>query len=364
MIYIVLFLILASVAVLDLVKDMELPKFWIFLSCMVGLIFISGIRWDTGPDWASYFDFYRDILLYAKGPWVAANFIEPGYTDLNLFFHGLGFSYTGFLFVVAIVTIGLKAKVFFHHKDIMMIVLFLYYCYYLADIAAVRQFTAVSLTLLSALFIIKRKPIWFLLLVFGACTIHISSILFFGAYWIYYRPHSKKLLFAILIIALILGVVNVPDSIIELIVKYIGGGSDIAAKLLTYKKQGIESSRNPYLMLALGMAKRAVVLPLFIFGVQLIKDKYRSRYVGYLNLLVFGNAIYFLFALSIPVIQRLSLPFLIFEIFLWGYLLVSISDIKLRYLSFLFVVLFGAFRLYSFILPYKALYLPFKSIFG
>lgn len=364
MIYCILFVLLASFAVLDLVKDADWPKTWVFGVSVVSLVFISGIRWDTGPDWQSYFDFYRDIVLYAKGPWRAANFMEPGYTSLNLLIHGLGFSYTGFLIVLAVITIGLKAGVFYRHRDIMVICLFLYFCYYLGDIASVRQFTAVSITLLATMFIINRKPLWFVLLVLVACSIHISSILFLGAYWIYYRPHSRTLLFLVLILAFILGITHVADYAVSLGAKLLSGSSDVAAKLMTYQKQGVESTPNYYFSFLLGTLKRIIVLPLFILAINFIKEKYKSRYTGYLNLLVFGNAVYFLFALSIPVIQRLSVPFLIFEIFLWGYLLVSISDIKLRYASYLLVVLFGAFRLYSFISPYKEFYIPFKTIFG
>lgn len=363
MIYIILFLFFAVLVCLDLINDFEWFKYSFFIFSIILCIFLSSIRWNTGPDWASYFVFYRDIELYAKGRLIPANLMEPGFTKLNLWVRQLGLSYTGFLTIIAILTIGLKAKVIYHHKAIMMVTLFLYYCYYLADITSVRQFTAVSLTLYSVLFIIRRKPIIFFFYVLAASSIHITSIFFLSAYWLYHRPHKPWVLGIWLIITLLLGVTHVADYLINFIIHVATGGSNIAIKLLNYKSQGMESTPHPYLTFVLGVLKRAIVLPLFFWGVNFIDEKYKERYIGYLNLLVFGNGIYFLFALSIPVLQRLSFPFLIFEIFIWGYLVISIKDLKLRFTLCALLLAFGAFRLYFFIAPYKDLYFPFKTIF-
>lgn len=360
MIYAIIFVVLALLASLDLVKESNFIKSVCFFFLIAFFIILSGIRWQVGPDWESYLSFYKDIDLYTGGVLISSNFMEPGYTKMNVWVNELGFNYTGFLFAIAILTIGIKARVIYDHKAILMISLFLYYCYYLADIASVRQFTALSITLLSSLFIVKRKPIIFCLLVFLACTIHISCILFLFAYWLYYRPYSPRLLYLTLLITFTLGIVNIADFAVNTVVSLIGGSSNIALKLLLYQEQGLESSVNPYVGFILGVLKRVIMLPLFISGVKIIDDKYKDRYIGYLNLLVFGNAVYFLFALSIPVIQRLSVPFLIFEIFLWGFLLISVKEVKMRFFLYFLVVAFGAFRLYAFIAPYKDHYFPFK----
>ncbi|MGV8878721.1 MAG: EpsG family protein [Sphingobacteriaceae bacterium] len=363
MIYIVIFLILATLSLLDLIEDKGILKSVLFWCISASLIFISSIRWETGPDWNSYLSFYRDIELYTKGSLVSANFMEPGYTKMNLWMKSLGFNYSGFLCMIAILTIGLKARVISAHREVLMTALFLYYCYYLADIVSVRQFTALSITLFSSLFIIKRKPVYFFLFVVCACTIHITSVLFIFAYWIYNRRFSPLFLYSALLITLILGIINIADFAIDVLVKTIGENANLAIKLLKYQDQGIESTSNPYVSFIIGVTKRIIVLPLFIGAVKIIDDRYRERYIGYLNLLVFGNAIYFLFALTIPVIQRLSVPFLIFEIFIWAYLLISIKDVRLRFLFFFFILLFGAMRLYLFLAPYKDLYIPFQTIF-
>lgn len=104
MLYIILFLFLAVAAALDSVSDVDRFKKIIFVFFTVVFIILSSIRWETGPDWDSYFYFYRDIKLYTIGRLAALNFIEPGYTCLNLWIHRLGLNYTGFLTILAVIT--------------------------------------------------------------------------------------------------------------------------------------------------------------------------------------------------------------------------------------------------------------------
>ncbi|MNE11708.1 hypothetical protein D3C80_1044760 [compost metagenome] len=257
----------------------------------------------------------------------------------------------------------MKARVIFENKEILLISLLLYYSYYLADIASIRQFTAVSITTFSTVFIRRKKPIIFVLLVLLACSLHISCIVFLLAYWLYNIRIDAKILYLMLCGALILGIINIANIAINTMIAVFGNGATIAIKLLNYQEQGLESGiSNPYISFAVGILKRSIVLPLFIWGINNVRIEFKDRYVGYLNLLVFGNIIYFLFALSIPVIQRLAVPFLFFEILLWGFFITSIKSFNVRVLAYVLLVLFAAFRLYAFIIPYKDEYFPFQTI--
>jgi len=360
--YLVLFLIFAALSTLDLVKDVRL-KGALFWTVVFALVLISSIRWETGPDWISYFYFYRDIRMYVDKPYL--NMIEPGFTYLNLLFSRLGLNYSSFLTVIALVTIGLKAKVIYEHRSIAFIGLFLYVCYYLADIASVRQFMAISITLYSTQYVLRRKFFIFLILVLVASSIHITTIFYILAYPLFYLRFSKRTLFIILLICFVGGLLNLPGFLLEYVLNIFGFNSFIAEKLLKYSNQGISSAIiNPYIAFALGTLKRVLFLPLFILYSDHINEDYRSRYKGYLNLLIFGNLVYFLFILSFPVITRLSVEFLIFEIFIWGALIVSIKDVALKFALYGLIICFGAFRLYAFISPYKDLYVPYQTIFS
>src|SRR5690606_30586688 len=170
-IYIIIFFLLSVLSMLDLVEVDHLYKKTLFAVILMLLVVISGLRWETGPDWDSYYYFYEDIERVVHSS--TQNFFEPGFTSLNLFFSRLGLSYTTFLFFFAVITIGLKGLVFGRHRSILFILLFLYYCYYLADILSVRQFTAVSICLFGLQYIESRKFLPFLCCILLAVSIHV-----------------------------------------------------------------------------------------------------------------------------------------------------------------------------------------------
>lgn len=361
-IYIIVFIVLSLLNVMDLVKVNLLYKRMLFAIVIVLLILISGIRWETGPDWDSYYYFYHDIEHFVYNS--TLNFFEPGFTYLNLLSSRLGLSYTAFLFFFAVATIGLKGVVFNRHHSILFILLFLYYCYYLADVLSVRQFTAVSICLFGLQYIEGRKFLPFLCCIVLAISIHISTVFFLLAYWLYRFRCSDKTLYALLVVGFMVGLIGISGWAIQLAVNLIGVDAATAEKLLLYGDEGLETSHaNPYLSYALGILKRVFILPLLIYGGRYVSLAVLPKYRGYLNLLIFGNIIYFIFILSVPVITRLALPFLYMEIFLLAYFLTSLNDFKIRVFILILIVVFGAFRLYLFMSPYMDLYVPFQTIF-
>lgn len=361
-IYIVIFIVLAIISILDLVKDDDphLNKRLIYTCCIVGLIIISSIRWETGPDWDSYHNFYVEIDQFANN---SGNLFEPGFTWINYVFFNAGWSYTVFLTFFAIVTIGLKALVFARYSRMLFLLLFLYYCYYLGDVLFVRQFTAVSLCLFGLRYVEERQFWRFLVIVLLATSIHVTASFFLLAYWLYRMEFSDRWLYFFLVAGLVVGLIDVTDWLIQLVVQAVGVDAMVAEKILKYGDEGLDTSfSNPYLAYALGVLKRSFILPILIMGTKWVPEEHRGRYRSQLNLLVFGNVIYFVFILSVPVITRLALPFLYMEIFMLAMLVSSLKDMKLRLASIGIIVVFGLIRLYLFMQPYWDLYVPFQTI--
>ena len=364
MVYIGLFVLTAALTLLDLVDgDRYGVKRGTFVGVLLLLILVSALRWETGPDWDSYFNFFEHIDEFVDG--TSINFFEPGYTAINWFFSVNNLSYTAMLAFLAVVTIGVKGIVFLRYPRILFLLLFLYYAYYLADIISVRQFTAVALCLFSLKYIEQRQFWYFLATVLVATTIHVSSLFFVVAYWLFRVRLSDKFLYIGLAVGFLMGLVDITSWLVNLVVSVVGVDASVADKVLRYGDEGLETSHaNPYISYALGFFKRALILPILIFGRRMVPYKDEGWYSGQLNLLVFGNMIYFVFILNVPVITRLALPFLYMEIFLLASLVSSIKDFKLRVVSILLVIAFGAVRLYMFMAPYWDLYVPFQTIFG
>ena len=363
MVYIGLFILLAVLAPLDLVNvDQQAAKRKIFYSVILFLILVSSIRWETGPDWDSYYNFYTEIDQFVDNP--ETNFFEPGFTAINYLFHQMELPYSVLLTFFAIVTIGLKSLVFMRHGKMLFILLFLYFCYYLADVLSVRQFMAVSINLFSLIYVERRK-IWpFLILTVLSVSIHIASLLFFLTYWLYHARIPNRYMIWGLLASLMLGLIDFATPLVELFAQMTGIDSIFIDKVLRYGEEGLDTSHtNPYVSYLLGVVKRSFILPVLFLGRKWIKPEFKSRYQSYLQLLVAGNMIYFVFILTIPVITRLALPFLYLEIFMLGYLVISAKDWYLKIGMIAALILFGGFRLYMFMLPYMDLYQPFQTIF-
>lgn len=168
---------------LDLLKNGDKIKHLVFWFLVSLLIFISSIRWNVGTDWYSYTDYFSKIENYVENP--ETNGMERGFTYLNYLVKELTDNYSVLLTLMAILTIGIKARFIYQHENIMLLSLFLYFCYYVADIFAVRQYLAISITLLSIPYIVQRRFILFLLVVVAAALIHVTAVFFIFAYWIY-----------------------------------------------------------------------------------------------------------------------------------------------------------------------------------
>lgn len=361
MLYIALFLLLYSLAIIDL-TTLKSSKASIYLIVVCILIIVSGIRWQTGTDWDSYSDFFQDIENYFNGTYI--NSIEIGYTYINYWvFQLFPNNYTALLFVNALLAIGIKAGFLrFNFKEGAFISLLFYFCYYIADITAVRQFVAISLCCLSVYFIQRNFFFIFLLFVLLASTIHISCVVFLLAFPIYHKRFSNKSLYSFLIISFLLGFFNLIDLFISKLSDY---GPDLVFILnkLDRHSQNEEITNNTYLSYSLGTLKRAIVLPLFIWRKNYISQLYLKKYNGFLNLVIFGNLLYFTTYLSMPIFQRLTLPYLFFETLLWGFFVLSFKTFRYRLIVLLFATIYGALRLYLQINVYYEEFIPYKTIF-
>src|SRR5690606_32912904 len=116
----------------------------------------------------------------------------------------------------AILTIGFKGAVFLRHREILFTLLFLYFCYYLADILSVRQFLAVSLNLFSIAYIERRRFVPFFAITVLAAMIHVTSAFFLPAYWLYWFRFSEKNMYVLLLAGLIIGLIDITNLLVNL----------------------------------------------------------------------------------------------------------------------------------------------------
>lgn len=362
--YIILFLFLVLLSLTDYIYTPVLYRK--ILLCIGGTtVFVilwafASLKWKTGTDWEPYYDtFYYFSKEYEL------NF-EPGYIKLVAFVRGFTSNYSIFLTIFSFLCISIKFSFFLkYNKETFFTLILLFFCYYFADIFAVRQSLAISLTLFSTIFIINKKPVFFILFVALATSIHTSSILYFFAYYIYWRKISDKSFYYIIFFSILFGLLGFGGIILELLLKALGLEGFLGDKInnyLTGDNEGINTNVNPLVLFMMGVTKRLLLIPVFLY----IKNKSKSKFAyfqGYFNLYMAGNIIYFLFAKDLAVFVRASVPYLFFEIFLISYVLLYFkTDKKKIMLVFIVMMLFSWARFSALVNSYYDLYVPYNSI--
>lgn len=194
-------------------------------------------------------------------------------------------------------------------------------------------------------------------------TLHHYYIFF--AYYIYWKKFTDRSFYYVIFFSIFLGLVGFGNIVLELLLKALGLEGFVGDKISNYlsSDEGLNTNSNPLVLYILGVVKRLILIPLFLY----VKNKTKERFVyfqGYLNLYIVGNVIYFLFAKDLAIFARASVPFLLFEIFLISYVLLYYKAHKKKmFFAFLLILLFSWARFSALINSYYDFYVPYNSIF-
>lgn len=331
--------------------------FYVILFC----ILLGGLRWNTGTDWIQYYKFFMNHQSWRSFNNKSFEFL---YTLLNFIVKQFSEKYTSFLFVLTFLCIFIKVKALKCYTKYTGLAFFLYFCFYFADIFAVRQSLAISILFFSVQYIINKKITPFIICVLIATGIHNSSIIFIFAYKIFWMKQNKAKVFVLIIFAFFFGLVGIRLFLIiaRVLFEPLGTLGRFSRKILTYTTIYAETFQASTVSIILGILKRSIILPLFYMCDK--KFKKDEKFSGFLNLFTAGNIVYLLFAKYLTVFQRLTTPYIIFEIVLIPYLLFSTKKNYLRYIYMGLILLYALFKLYYGINAYKEYYCPYYSIFN
>ena len=355
--YIAIYAVLFFLALLDLnPRNKPISKVF-FVTIGLGFILMSGLRWRTGADWTPYMGFFKgyrtDIPIYQI-------LFEPGYTALTAFIKMFSSSYTTFLILFALLTIGLKLIFFQKYTNALLLALLLYWGNNMAEIASVRQALAISICLISIPSIYKRKKIASICFVLLAMQIHISSFIFLFAYPIFHAKWSTRWQYILIGLSIIIGLSGMLNSVLSFVgdLSFLGRLSE---KADAYQRGGDKNvgGTAPLFDKLIGIAKRMIVLPLLIYHHSRVW-KNRREYTGMLNLFIFGNMIYFI-VIDFIVIQRMAAYFYPLEIVLMCMLFDRSKSKPVFYVIFatyallkLLLIVYGAA---GFIVPYYHIFM-------
>lgn len=277
------------------------------------LILHDGLRWAVGTDWNGYWSVFQRSL---DGN---TNNFEWGYYYLNYIVAQFTGSYTFFLLVIALIQYSSLFSLFKNYSVYPLLSIWLYYFNMVSYMGMNRQFLAMSLIMCSIPFIIKRKFLFFLLLLVLSVSIHTASVLFAPAYFLI-NIREKRIYIILLIIASAIALSGIINKLpIELLYFF---GDKIGGKAMMHVEEQMDVS---IVSVALGILKRLIWICLLFACWDRIKESPSLKL--FFNLYFVSVIIYVVFNGTILqiLVQRGILYYSVFE-----YVLIPIVFLKLK----------------------------------
>jgi hypothetical protein len=271
---------------------------------------LAGFRYGLGTDYWSYYNLFHNKHIQELS--------EPGFVFLINFFKRIFHtnSYNGFVFFIALLSIGIKYCYFKELKQPFLALLIYLSLYYLnIETNGIRQGLAISLVF-HAVNCARKRNFLFFLFVALASLIHISSVIFFPLWFLCIKKEpvriSSVIVLTIIVIAIRLFFLRYISNLVEFIV---GIGLPQLESLSYYMTIGDFSFSE-----ALGILKRFSIILLFIF----LYNNKKCINNTYFNLYILGLYAYIIFAGNHQLAHRLSLCWDVFSIPLF-------ADLKIKY---------------------------------
>ena len=181
---------------------------WIFaILCFVELAFIAGFRdWSIGNDTRNY---VNTFILSIDYPQLLKSHMEIGYLWFNRFLATFTTNPQMLLITTSIFIIGVWVRFFYKYSVSFLISMLLFVALdYSATLTMIRQEIAMCMILLTIPFIIRRQFFLFLAVIILAVSVHHSSVLAIGLYFLYPLPfkirHVSWVLMATLVVFIFL----------------------------------------------------------------------------------------------------------------------------------------------------------------
>ena len=364
--YIILFTIFLFFSFGDLTNLNMKAKTRIFRVTIVIWVILGSIRFETGTDWAQYYNYFMDNDTYDEFLNAGSGVInyEYGYIILNYLIKQLSDSYHIFLLVMTSLICVLKYKATLKISPFPLITLGCWFAYSFGNIFSVRQDIAIAITLFSICAIQEKKCREFILLVILATFFHRSSICFLPAYWIYHSPFSIKRWSLIFIGAILIGYF---DIVVKVITDMSGVDLSLMSKFLAYADNSgetyganIDAGTRGILSL---LKKGWVVFAYILVRGYIIhaSEQNNEKYDGLLNLSCFSFMVAALF-MGVPEISmRFTAYYALIDIYIIPFVLFAARNINQKIIIWGIIVGYCALKYAYQLLNMTDAFIPYTT---
>ncbi len=365
MFYLIVFLILFVLAVLNVQMHDKLSSQLLSGIAALLLIAIAGLRYETGGDWEVYAQLFAEFPSFSRLSGNPSELllqpVEEGFVLLCATIKALGGTVQHLFFVVAFINITLITCALLRYTKFPVVGLLCYFgiLYFNLEMIYIRQATAVALCFFALQYIELRKILPYLLIILLACAFHRVAVLMLPLYFVLQTKIPSWVYIAVIAAGAILMAVGVPW--IKTIFLTVAGwlGDNYADKAEMYTENAMFAVKRG---ISIGF-----VLNLVIFAVVIcFKKKIDALPYGtiMLNMFALSLMLYYYGFELVEVSNRVRLFFLIGIIALLPMILEVLPLFLERLIGLLIIGLycFAFSRVIFLEKPQAAAYNPYQNV--
>ena len=333
-------------------------KTLLFAICIITFWLVSILRWETGTDWDSYYNFFSNNTSLQE---FNRELFEPIFTCINYLIKLQGFHYSILLFVFGTFIYTLSSSTIYRYSPLPIVSLLLYLLIRQADMLFVRESIALAILFFSTKFIVERNPLKFISAIVLASGFHYSAIIFIPAYYIYSQHFDLKKILYMLAGVTVLSIFG--KLILIVMSNYIGG--TLSWKLSAYllnTEYDFGYDTTPQNAIISGIINRGGFLTLFYW----VKTKNEGHAIinGLFNLYLISVLLFFFFVPISLALSRFVNSYEMSAILLIGYFFQEhkIRTNKAIILSMFIIYIFIRFYSSTLVGAYSDEYIPYRSI--
>jgi len=239
------------------------------------------------------------------------------------------------------------------------------FIFFILDMSGMRQAVAVAICLYSVHFITDKKFNMYVLCVFLATLFHWSSILLLPLYWILGKRYNVFLVLSTVLISLTLFLLHVKwlSSVIIFLLPYLTANAKLIEKMVIYTSdKSFAGGWETNVTVLFNVFSSLVLLIILMWKKKVLGQKFRYFQV-FFNLYFFQLVLYFSISELSEIAERLRLFFLVSNVILLPYLIVTITERRMKALMALCIILycFANCRAYVLDRPATIAYHPYQN---
>lgn len=350
--YTVLSIVFVLALINVITKDNKIVSISMLFFVFIVMVVFIGLRWEIGSDWDVYLINYYYIhdVVY-----------EKGYVFFESLFYSRDIPYSYFLLFITSFSLFFIFLFIFKRTDYALVsVLFFVANYMLSFMGGNRQILAIGIVFFSNIFIINRNPTKFILVILIASLFHVSSLIYFVAYFLYRPYFSFFVRYTMLLSAIFFGTYIAPIMLTYVFNIFSATGFGyVVDKLEAYQHVIFDN----YSILSL--VKKMVMLFIFDCCYRHVKRGAPEKFYQvdlFYNLFLFSIIFDALVGPINAAYMRASVYFRITEIILITYLLVTTKNLICRVLILFFILVLSSRQLYSALAFYPDLYDDYQNV--